>query len=237
MQLEDDTLITIPPSSTIRLDQLSKFKGTGLTDTVIDLSSGSMDASVAPSGNGVGRFEIRTPLAVTGVRGTRFRVDGSNDGLTSAVIEGSVRLQGRQGNTISAPKVVRNGYATRVHADGTLGGATRLLPAPQVGEPSPASGGQWQAKVEPVPGAVAYRVGISRDAQGLYPVSSTVSQSPDVRFDTPGGGTFYMAVRAIDAQGIGGHDAIQEFRTNVLLDSSGDAIVSDTVGSVSLTVY
>ena len=58
---------------------MRQFEGTGLTDSVVRVQRGSVESSVAPEGQGVGR-EIRTPVAVTGVRGTRFRVQSGSGG-------------------------------------------------------------------------------------------------------------------------------------------------------------
>src|SRR3546814_3121055 len=75
------------------LERLRQFEGNSLTDSILRVQRGVVDSNVAPAGQGVGRFEVRTPVAVTGVRGTRFRVQAGAQGARSEVIEGSVRLQ------------------------------------------------------------------------------------------------------------------------------------------------
>ena len=45
--------------------RMRQFEGTGLTDSVVRVQRGSVESSVAPEGQGVSRFEIRTPVAVT----------------------------------------------------------------------------------------------------------------------------------------------------------------------------
>ncbi|WP_287813254.1 FecR domain-containing protein, partial [Achromobacter sp.] len=93
LELADGSKLTLPADGAVELTRLRQFDGTDLTDSVIHVERGSVESSVAPGGQGVGRFEVRTPVAVTGVRGTRFRVQSGNLGVHSEVLEGSVRLQ------------------------------------------------------------------------------------------------------------------------------------------------
>ena len=93
LELADGSKLTLPADGSVELSRMRQFEGTGLTDSVVRVQRGSVESSVAPEGQGVGRFEIRTPVAVTGVRGTRFRVQSGSGGVHSEVLEGSVRLQ------------------------------------------------------------------------------------------------------------------------------------------------
>ncbi|HYG42384.1 MAG TPA: FecR domain-containing protein, partial [Bordetella sp.] len=200
---------------------------------------GTLDSHVAPSGQGVGRFEVRTPVAVTGVRGTRFRVQAGAHGARSEVIDGSVRLQPHAPNH-SAGRVVAvpTGFGAAVGADGVLSGVRPLLPAPQLGAPQRAGSGQWTTAVSPVPGAVAYQVQVSRDAEGLELTSSSQFNTPDIRFAAPGGGTYYVAVRAIDAVGLHGRDAHLTFEgASVLMTVSGLPVALSDGGAVMLADY
>src|SRR3546814_17702103 len=65
------------------LERLRQFEGNALTDSILRVQRGVVDSNVAPAGQGVGRFEVRTPVAVTGVRGTRFRVPARAQGARS----------------------------------------------------------------------------------------------------------------------------------------------------------
>ena len=238
LQLADGSRLTLPSNGAVDLTRLRQFEGTALTDSVINVRRGSLESSVAPSGQGVGRFEIRTPVAVTGVRGTRFRVQSGAQGVHSEVLQGSVRLQAHApGESPAKPVAVAQGYGAAVGADGTVSAVRPLLAAPQLGEPVRA-GGTWSISFAPVEGAQSYLVRVSRDAEGILPVSSTSFPTNDVRFSAPGPGTFYVSVRAVDGLGLHGADSVQSFEgANMLMTSYGLGVASGSGGLVTLTAY
>ncbi|MEN4917200.1 FecR domain-containing protein [Achromobacter spanius] len=239
LELADGSKLTLPSSGAVELTRLRQFEGTALTDSVINVRRGSVESTVAPAGNGVGRFEIRTPVAVTGVRGTRFRVQSGSEGVRSEVLEGSVRLQPHApGATPPAkPVAVTGGHGAAVGADGTVSGVRPLLTAPQLGDPVRA-GGAWTSAFAPVPGAQSYLVRVSRDADGTLPVSSASFPGTDIRFTAPGPGTFYVSVRAVDSLGLHGQDSVRAFEgANMLLTSFGLSVTSGAGGLVTLTEY
>ncbi|KAK81884.1 sigma factor regulatory protein, FecR/PupR family [Bordetella holmesii CDC-H809-BH] len=131
VRLSDGSEITLPSNSAVRLHHLRRFEHVPLTDTVISVEQGSMESQVAPEGKGVGRFEIRAPVAVTGVRGTRFRVQADAAGAAQAILEGNVRVQAHARDLAPTEAiVVREGQGARIGADGSVLGIQPLLPAP-----------------------------------------------------------------------------------------------------------
>lgn len=238
LQLADGSRLTLPSDGAVELTRLRQFEGTALTDSVINVRRGSVESSVAPQGQGVGRFEIRTPVAVTGVRGTRFRVQSGAQGVHSEVLQGSVRLQAHApGATPAKPVAVIQGYGAAVAADGTVAGVRPLLAAPQLGDPTRA-GAAWSSAFPPVEGAQSYLVRVSRDADGVLPVSSASFATPDIRFSAPGPGTFYVSVRAVDSLGLHGRDSVRSFEgANMLMTSYGLGVSSGAGGLVTLTAY
>jgi len=233
--LEDGSLITLPPNTDVRLDQINTFRGTDLTDIVVDMPRGSLEAIAAPAGGGVGRFEVRTPVAVTGVRGTRFRIHHTDEGQTNTVTNGSVQLQPRSG-AFNTPTLLRAGYGVVVRNNGTFAGSWPLLPAPAISAPV-LDAGKWLAHITPVEGAVAYEVIVSRDPAGYLRVSSVQTQDTEVRI-APGLNRYYLSVRAIDEQGLRGHDTrLSILPDNVLLDNRGEPVMSGADDKVLLTDY
>jgi len=235
--LGDGSLLTLPPASEVTLQRLRAFQGTDLTDAIIRLETGSLESAVAPQGEGVGRFEVRTPVAVTGVRGTRLRVHTSPDGVRSEVVEGATRLVVTPpGGAPQALRVARNQGAA-VGADGTLLGVRPLLPAPKLGTPV-REGGQWSLTFDPVPGAASYLVRVSTDPEGGSLVSAATVDRPEAKVSAPGPGTYYVVVRAVDPLGLGGADAARPFEgARTLVSSSGLAVALGSGGSVLLTEY
>lgn len=131
LKLSDGSQVTIPENGTVAANRLRQFQRVPLTDSIFQVQQGELESRVAPGGQGVGRFEIRTPVAVTGVRGTRFRVKSSPRGASSEVLEGSVRLQPHAPDAaLATPVAVSSGYGANVGSDGAFSGVQALLPAP-----------------------------------------------------------------------------------------------------------
>lgn len=239
LELADGSKLTLPADGAVELKRLRQFEGTALTDSVIQVQRGSVESTVAPTGQGVGRFEVRTPVAVTGVRGTRFRVQSGAGGVHSEVLEGSVRLQAHApGSAPAKPVAVARGFGAAVSNDGSVSGVRELLAAPQLGAPQRAGGGGWTTAFAPVAGAQGYLVRVSRDADGALPVSSTRFPTNDIRFTAPGPGTYYVSVRAVDDLGLSGQDAVATFEgANQLMTSFGLGVSSGTGGFITLTDY
>lgn len=239
VRLSDASEITLPPDSAVHVQRLRRFERVPLTDTVISVKQGAMESQVAPEGQGVGRFEIRAPVAVTGVRGTRFRVEASADGASQSVLEGNVRVQTHAPGQAPAaqPITVRQGQGARISGDGSVLGVQPLLPAPTLGPAQRASGG-WTAPLEPVAGAQAYKVRVSRDADGMHVVSASRYATPDIRFTAPGPGTYYVNVSAEDNTGLAGYEARQPFEGALaLISSDGQAVASGAGGLITLQDY
>lgn len=202
IELPDSGVAAIPASSTLTVTRLRTFQGTGLIDAILSLENGAVDSTVAPESTGTGRYEIRTPVSITGVRGTRLRVRTGSDGSQNEVLSGVAQL-GHQ-NT-DGPRLQANQGAA-VGRDGQVFPVRPLLGAPTLHQPDSGSASGYIA-FDPVPGASAYVVRVAADPAGTQVVSSgRVSGSP-ARYQTPGPGTWYVLVRAVDDLGLAGIDA------------------------------
>ncbi|UYO93709.1 FecR domain-containing protein [Pollutimonas sp. M17] len=215
LMLADGSTLSVPAASSLSIERLRVFKGTGLTDTVFTLRQGSLESMVAPADTGVGRFEIRTPVSITGVRGTRLRVHAQAAGAQSEVLEGSARLDASQGRNAT----LRQGQGAAIDSSGQLLGVRALLPAPELG-PASRGGAGWVIAFPPVPGASAYLLRVAADPQGKQLFSSQRFTEPRVTFSAPGAGTYYAVLRAVDSDGIMGRDASQSFEGRSLLRTS-----------------
>lgn len=232
--LTDGSTLTVPSNSTIAIERLQAFEGTGLTDTILSVENGSVESVVAPEETGVGRFEIRTPVAITGVRGTRLRVHRDQAGAQTEVLAGVAHL----GATAAGQAMLKPGQGVATGADGVMGAVRALPAAPQLSEP--VRGPQrWQVAFDPVPGASAYLVRVADDPDGARPRSSQRYNSPEeVRFSAQGPGTHYVLIRAIGQDGLMGPDAAQPFEgLPVLISGSGNPVMAGYGGQVYLTAY
>ncbi|MGN5477384.1 FecR domain-containing protein [Cupriavidus basilensis] len=106
----------------------------------------------------MGRFELHTPMMVTGVRGTRYRVAADVSGSRSEVLEGRVGV-GLARAAAGPATAVTAGYGIGTSAGGSLSRPVALLPAPQL-QPLPDTvlGPVADAAWQPVQGAAGYRV-------------------------------------------------------------------------------
>jgi len=233
LMLADGSALTIPAQSALRLERLRVFKGTELTDTIFTLEDGSLESQVAPQGTGVGRFEIRTPVSITGVRGTQLRVHSNTQGAQSEVLAGTAGLNA--GHAESAR--LRPGQGAAVNPSGKLLGVKALLPAPVLADPV-RDGGGWMTSFPPLAGATSYLVRVAGDPQGTQLYSSQRVSSTEASFRAPGAGTYYVMVRGIDADGLNGADAVQPFLGQSVLQTSDGSPISTPFGQlVVLTDY
>src|SRR3546814_9896157 len=99
----------------------------------------------------VGGCEIRSPVSITGVRGTQLRVHVNVQGSRSEVLEGVAGLNSQQAESTR----LRQGQGAAVNRSGELQPVRPLLPAPAL--PAPERGGSgWQTSFPPIPGARSY---------------------------------------------------------------------------------
>jgi len=209
-ELTDGTRVAMPPATRLQVKRLRVFAGTGLGDTVMEVERGGIESRVAPGGTGVGRFEIRTPMMVTGVRGTRYAVDAGQPGEpgrranSSAVLEGTVAVRAQR-----AKRTVTAGHGIAIGSTGDAAVHT-LLAAPTLSavpaEPIYASHAEvgWQ----PVKGAIGYLVRVTRDAERTEAVFASTVTPPAAALTGLPDGAAYLEVRAIDRHRIPGNAAI-----------------------------
>lgn len=233
LELADGSSLSVPPVSELRLDRLREFQGTGLIDMIVDMREGSMEGEVAPRKTGVGRFEVRTPVSVTGVRGTRLRVHASDTGVRSEVLQGQVNVEASQ----SGATMLREQQGVAVDTAGRSSGPRRLLEAPTLTVPVRGGAG-WMVDFPAIPGAQSYQVLVATDAQGRNLVSRSQVAAPPASFSAPGPGDYYVIVRAVDELGLTGLDASQPFEgQSVLMSGTGGSVVTGYGGPVLLTDY
>ncbi len=226
VRLADGSLVRVQAQSDVLLQQMRRRGRAGNLQSVLELHSGGLDASVTPvtpvthPPASQRHFEIRTPVASTSVRGTRFSVQTDAAGRTvAAVDEGAVAVaaagaaQGRRSTQAPGP-LLTAGQGLAVTAAGRLGPASALLTAPDVtGLPERFEDSHWLDIALPaVANASHYQLQVARDAQFSQVVRSATSDSPLVRMAAVEDGDYLLAVRAIDAQGIPGRLAQRSIR-------------------------
>lgn len=197
LELSNGSRISLPSRSRIRVQAMRRFLLTNELDFDFLVEQGRVETGVTPLGKQGGRYRIRTPIAVSAVRGTTFRVgyEGRDAPSLTEVLEGSVAV-----GTSAAPATpVDAGFGAGVSASGAIR-TEQLLPPP-----SPLRPGRVQ--VDPLvelavaasEAARSYRFQIAQDAGFVEIVSEAVTAQPVARFEGIGNGQFFVRATAIAA--------------------------------------
>lgn len=208
LRLQDGSKVHLQEGTELRLLHQQRLPG-GARRNVLRLERGRVDSVVAPQQRGSG-FEVRTPLAAAGVRGTDFGVElpGPGRGLIADVIEGAIAFGPPSGPRTPVP--AGQGAVLRV-----AGGAVTLhplLPAPVLQAPPRVERFPLTLEVQGVEGARAYRVRLARDAEFVQELQAVTSPDGRLRIETLADGDYFVSVRAIDRHGLRGFEAVAPLR-------------------------
>ncbi len=214
-ELEDGSRVTLPSNTRVRIAKLRQVLINNAPQRVFQLDQGRGTISATPTQTPGARFEVRTPVSVSAVRGTEFRVgaDGGDKAQTE-VLHGAVGVDAGAVATGSAP--VPAGFGVGV-SPGGVGDQIKLLPAPKLGK-----GGQTQSDkivrftVEPLAGAVAYRLQLARDAGFVDIFAETVTQvttqpPTTADFGSVANGTYFVRLTGLDSHGLEGFPSDYSF--------------------------
>ncbi len=205
LAFDDGTRVTVPPGSHVALSRVRAFARAGLIDVRMHVKQGEAESTVSPKKRGVGRYEISTPALVTGVRGTRFRVQASESVSTSSVLEGEVATKaGRQSQAVKAGFGVQaaDGHLKRA----ALPAAPKLNAMPDLVQ-TPCLRATWQ----PVRGAVSYRAAVARDAALTELSAYQLSKTPGATLCGSEDGNYTLVVQSVDALGLTSVSATHAF--------------------------
>jgi hypothetical protein len=210
LKLADGTRVTVPSGSRVGVERSRSYGSASIAETVIRLLGGRIDTTVRPQGPS-DVFQVRSNRAITGVRGTRFRVAALEAGAVAAeVIEGRVAVNEE---SVAGLVEVAAGFGTRVAAGSTPLAPVRLLPAPDASK-APALVERTVARIPfgAVEGASAYRAQVALDAQFLDLVAEGRFSTPEAKFAGLPDGPYFLRLRAVDGLGLEGLDTVRPFR-------------------------
>jgi hypothetical protein len=200
LSLADESRISVPSNSNVLLAKLRKSLYTGSPRTEVKLLRGRVVSRVSPLDTNKGRFEVRTPASVAGVRGTHFRVGLNGDKVATEVLSGHVAV-----GTLQAPEARRlDSEKGNIIASQSVGRAVDLLPAPQLASMPYRQNGNAQFTITPVKGARAYHVQLAQDAETLHMLAESKDNSPEVVLENIAEGNYFAQISAIDELGLEG---------------------------------
>ena len=211
LALADQSRISVPSNSRIQLTTLRTARYVNSPRTQVQLVRGRVESRVAPLATSRGRYEVRTPLSVAGVRGTHFRVGflgvGSSERVATETLEGKVAVATATASRAGAPDtLVLTSAQGNITDAAVLGPAVALLPAPQLARTS-AGTAQFAADriaLAPVPGARAYHLQIATDAEAINLLAETRSSAAVLAIDGVPDGEYFVRLSAIDRFGLEG---------------------------------
>lgn len=216
LALEDGTQFTLPPNSTVSLKMLRATYIINSPRTELFLQKGRVKSQVTPFVQPDSRFEVQSPLAVSGVRGTVFRVNYDQQRVLNEVIEGKVAVNsGVQAKATKTGQLVTHGYGTVVE-NGRVGKPVALLAVPTMSD-----GYQTQHRL-PIqfalshPSATSFSTVISTDSAGANNIAEAFVKNKDgtanAKFENLEDGEYFVHYSAIDQAGLEGVPGTLRFR-------------------------
>ncbi len=211
MALANGSRVSVPSLSQFRVIRLRRYVLTGGDDIDFSVDKGRAETAVSPVKDKASRFRLRTPSAVSAVRGTQFRVgfDADAKASVSEVIEGSVAV-GSQ--TTGKELAIPGGFGVAVSRTGDLN-KEKLLPPPALIDPGTTQQGpDVRFTVRPSPAEKGYSVQISKDAGFVDIIASERSPSPAVTFAELPNGRYFVRAMAVAESGLEGLSETTSFR-------------------------
>ena len=211
LRLVDGTLLRLRSGSTLRLRESNRLRDAPVVRSGVGLENGRVEVEAAPATGGRPGFQIRTPQGVLGVRGTEFRA-GADSALSvtrSEVLGGIVAVDGSPG---SPGQTVGAGFGTVVDATGRVAVPVPLLPpADTAGLPTLHERPLVRFTLPAQAGSTAWTAQLATEP-GFDPLLTEQRvPGPELRFAGLADGTYHLRLRAIDAQGLEGRDAVHRF--------------------------
>ena len=206
--LADGSTLILQPSSRLALARLARYPGPDVRDTRMELDTGRVDTS-ARRQRPADRFEIRSLVAITAVRGTEFRTgyEGAQSAHRTEVLEGAADMAGGGREVL-----LDSGFGSVSDATGAPSPPKRLLPPPDLGNQPPlAERVVFRFRFNPVAGAAGYRGQVAADREFHRVVADAVFPGPEIKFAELPDGPYWLRARSIDSSGLEGDNAYHRF--------------------------
>jgi len=207
LRMPDGTAVALPSQTRVRVERLRRTLLAGNVNRSFSIETGRARAIVEPDANSHSEFRFSTPVAVSAVRGTILRMgyDPESRRATSEVIEGKVQFSATGGSE----HLLAAGFGTATN----LTQALPLLAAPELVDAGRVqTDDQLRFTLQPVPGAMAYRVLIARDAGFLEVLDEAEITSNAVEFPSMPNGGYFIRVTGVDENALEGLPTTYGFR-------------------------
>jgi hypothetical protein len=210
LSLADRSTVVIPSHSRVAVRQLRRILLTGAIDYRLEVLRGRLQTKVQPVDRHTGRYRIETPISMTAVRGTEFRVTYADD----REVAGTEVLVGTVGFSAAdnGPVAVEQEFGATIDRSGEIR-LSELLAAPDLLDPGTTqTGDNVLFRAAPVAGAVRYRAVIAQDAGFIENLAEAFSDDGSFAFAEIPNGNLFIRVSAIDDGGLEGLAQAYSFR-------------------------
>ena len=210
VKFADNSILTLHSDSSIRFDHLSAHGVTGMVDSRLHLLEGRMDTRVIPASGPGSRFEIKTPSAISAVRGTEYRalVIPESQSSNIEVLKGKVLVTGAQ-----KKKLINAGFGTQVVKGKPPIAPRKLLEPPVFNNIDEILRSiHFLVSWEPVDGAVQYRIELAANNHFNTIIWQEFSEYTRAALPDLPDGAYSIRVRGVDKSGLEGKSAIQAIR-------------------------
>jgi hypothetical protein len=211
VQMLDGSQLLVLPNSQLSFETLL-LVGKGKTPhTQVMLLQGGVETQVQPRDEPLRRYEIKTPTATLGARGTAYRVRSlrNSEGGSSSAVEVT---EGRVAATAKEETQVPAGYGLVLSPTTLATAPTRLLDAPVL-QNETLRLDRLPLRIEwpDVSGAVGYRAQVFSEIASSKTelLLDTLFANNTARWSDLPDGRYQLRVRAVDASGLEGRDANQ----------------------------
>jgi hypothetical protein len=212
LELEDGSRISIPSNSSIRISRLRKYLLGSSIDYDFDVAKGGVRSTVTAKQSPNDRYRVRTPKAVSAVRGTDFqsRYDAAKNADYAEVVEGSLAVD--TGTVTEQP--IAAGRGLSVSAGGAV---TReeLLPAPNL-----PTAGKLQARNDvrfdyTASGHQNMRVTLGSDAGFVDILADVLGTDGTADFGNIEDGNYFVRFRPVSDAGFEGMPKTYAFKRRI----------------------
>ncbi len=206
IQLADNSELQILENTEVVFDKLSHHKLTGMIDTRIRLNSGSINTSVKHLQTG-SRYEIKTPAAITAVRGTAFRLSADSEQRSrTEVTKGVVEVLAGD-----SEQRVNHGYGIIAEKGKALSEPVKLLAAPRLSNNLTAEKNELIVAWQKLDAAILYRFQLASDDKFNDIIINDSTKENITRIINLQPGYYYFRVRGVDLHHLEGFDSVDRY--------------------------
>lgn len=208
VQLADGSILKIQANTEAKLESSQHYEEAGFYASVWSVLRGRVESLVTHLTGGQPRYQIKTPQAVLGVRGTEFRVATDGRRTLGETLTGTVAVSSGQQTAL-----INAGQGTIADAQNKVAPPLPLPSAPPLdGLPKLFERPLLRIDLPSVPGASSYRLQIAEDADFRRVRAELTDTQTHFRISDLPDGRYHLRMRVANAQGLEGRDAVATFQ-------------------------